>query len=181
MATRNKTLLAIVSSLERPFGGIFSARLRGTNRSLRSLLVGLLVAYTAALLLGTLFPFNFGFGDRALSKDHPMVEWFPFTYWPKCGFRGYFGDKLINTCMFIPFGVLLSLIIGSCPKPRSLLLKTTLATALLSLTIETMQYFIPERQSSASDLLLNTVGGVLGAWLVIRGIQLFSLNLGRTP
>jgi len=150
------------------------------NRSFQFLLIGLLVAYTGLLLFGTLSPFNFSLNARAISKDHLMPEWIPFTYWPRCGWKGYFEDKLLNTCMFIPVGVLLSLVIQSGPKPGLLLLKTIVAAAFLSLTIEATQYFIPDRQSSASDLLTNTVGGFLGAWLIVRGIQLFTFNCGKT-
>ena len=81
--------------------------------------------------------------------------------------------------MFIPFGILLSLIIQSGPKPEMPLLKTTMAAALCSLIIEAMQFFLPERHPTASDFLMNTAGGFVGAWLVARGIQLLSFNFQK--
>jgi glycopeptide antibiotics resistance protein len=144
-------------------------------------MIGLFVAYAVLLFLGTLFPFNFRLDARAIAMDHLPTEWIPFTYWnARCGWPGYFKDKLFNVCIFIPFGVLLGLIVSGGPTPGKPLLKTTAAAALCSLTIEASQYFLAERHSTASDLLMNTVGGFLGAWLVVRGIQARSLNFGRT-
>ena len=63
-------------------------------------------------------------------------------------------------------GSLLSLIIQSGPKPEMPLLKTTMAAALCSLIIETMQFFLPERHPTASDFLMNTAGGF--RWCLAR-------------
>ena len=151
------------------------------KRNLQLLLFGLLIAYTCALLLGTLSPFNFRIDARAVAKAELTPEWIPFTYWiPRCGWTGYFEDKLFNVCIFVPFGILLGLLIQSGPKPESSLLKTTIAAAFFSLMIETLQFFLPARHPTASDLLMNTAGGFLGAWLVARGIQLLPLSFQKT-
>jgi glycopeptide antibiotics resistance protein len=150
------------------------------NRSFQFVLICLLIAYTCALLVGTLSPFDFRIDARAIANAEVATEWIPFTFWEaRCGWTGYFQDKLFNICMFIPFGVLLSLIVQSGPRPEMLLRKTTLAAALCSLIIEATQFFLPERHPTASDLLMNTIGGFLGGWLVARGIQLFSFNLQK--
>jgi glycopeptide antibiotics resistance protein len=150
------------------------------NRNFQFLLVSLLIAYTCALLVGTLSPFDFRLDARAIARAELAPEWIPFTFWEaRCGWTGYFKDKLFNICMFIPFGVLLSLIIQSGPKPEMPLLKPTAAAALCSLTIEVTQFFLPERHPTASDFLMNTAGGFVGAWLVARGVQLFSFNFQK--
>ena len=87
-----------------------------------------------AILFGTLSPFDFRVDARAVAKADLAPEWIPFTFWnSRCGWPGYFEDKLFNICIFIPFGVLLSLIIQADRKLRMPLLKTTIAAALCSL------------------------------------------------
>ena len=97
------------------------------NRNLRSLLIGSFVAYTCLLLAGTLFPFGFRLDARTVSY-FPSPEWIPFTYHdPRCPWTGFFKDKLINIVMFLPFGVLLGIIIQSGATPERTLLKTTVS------------------------------------------------------
>lgn len=51
-----------------------------------------------------------------------------------------------------------------------------LGQALLSLTIECAQFFLPTRTPSASDLLLNTAGAFYGgcfAWLTVQAARRF--------
>jgi glycopeptide antibiotics resistance protein len=146
----------------------------------RFALIGLLVAYTGAILFGTLSPFDFRADARAVAMGHLAPEWIPFTSWnARCGWPGYFEDKLLNICIFIPFGVLLGLIVQHRPRPGMPLLKTTMAAALCSLIIEAAQFFLPGRHPTVSDLLMNAAGGFLGAWLVTRGIQSLSLNFQK--
>lgn len=150
------------------------------KRKLRFLAICLLLVYTGLLLLGTLFPFDFRSDARAVAMDHLAIEWIPFTYWNvRCGWPGYFEDKLFNICIFLPFAALLGLIIQSGSKPERALLKATVLAALFSFAVEASQYFLADRHSTASDLLMNILGGFLGAWLVARGLQVFSLNLSR--
>jgi glycopeptide antibiotics resistance protein len=150
------------------------------NRNLRFLLVGLLVAYTGLLLLGTLSPFDFRLNARTVSY-FPSPEWIPFTYHdPRCPWTGFFRDKLFNIVMFLPFGVLLGMIFQSGAKPERTLLKTAVLAAFFSLVIESLQYFLPERHPAASDLLMNTFGAFLGAWLVSRGLAVVPLKLSRS-
>ena len=119
-------------------------------------------------LRGTLRPFDFRWDAREISQYFPTPEWIPFTLWDdRVGLWGYLEDKLVNVIMFMPFGAALALLIPTCRR-RSLLALITLSALLCSLSIETLQYFIPERHSMASDILMNTIGGFLGAWLTVR-------------
>ena len=54
--------------------------------------------------------------------------------------------------MFLPFGVLLGMIIQSGAKPERILLKTAVLAVFFSLIIESLQYFLPARHPAASDL-----------------------------
>ncbi|HWK21384.1 MAG TPA: VanZ family protein [Microbacteriaceae bacterium] len=94
-----------------------------------------------------------------------------------------------NVALFLPFGLLLSLVLrgplserseskgarGSSSReaayrdlPALPLLTPTVLSLALSLSIEfTQSAFLPARFATGSDLLANTVGGFLGAALVV--------------
>ena len=72
-------------------------------------------------------------------------------------------DAVINVLGFIPLGFLLGLGRRN-RKPFFLGLIVVFST---SLTIESLQFFTVNRQPSVDDLLMNTLGGMLG-WIVGR-------------
>lgn len=57
--------------------------------------------------------------------------------------------------MMVPFGFMYSI------KGRSFL-KTIFMTFIFSLTIELLQPFVSSRTSDITDLLTNTLGGIMG-------------------
>jgi glycopeptide antibiotics resistance protein len=67
----------------------------------------------------------------------------------------------VNLLGFIPFGMILAMMLR---QPRSLLAFAAMC-GVMSLSIETGQVFLASRTPSVDDLLLNTLGGALGAWL----------------
>ena len=72
-----------------------------------------------------------------------------------------------NLLWFFPFGLYLAAKGKTAPA-------CALFTALLSLTIETLQFVLGTGCSETEDVLLNTLGGILG-WLAFQGIR----RLGR--
>ncbi|RLT94731.1 MAG: hypothetical protein D9N11_15455, partial [Ketobacter sp.] len=77
-------------------------------------------------------------------------------------------DTLVNFFGFIPFGLLLTLLLtGRAISPSNALLTTTGCAFLFSLGIELTQILMPERSSSLADLALNTAGGLSGALLIL--------------
>lgn len=131
----------------------------------------LLVAYSAALFYGTLRPFVFRVDAWTVNPYTPNPEWIPFTYWEdRCGWPGFFKDKLFNIAIFLPVGALLGLILHRGSGQVRVLVWVTAVAFLCSLSIETLQYFVPKRHSTASDVLMNTTGGFLGAWLAVRAL-----------
>lgn len=75
-----------------------------------------------------------------------------------------------NIILFVPFGLLLSFLLKKKP-----LIKITSLGFLLSLLIEVIQYIYPTgRVSDINDLILNTLGAFLGAW--IGNILVSSVN-----
>lgn len=122
----------------------------------------LLVAYLLALVYGTLYPLS---GWRSTGQQG--VE-FLFDPWPR--YWTWF-DLLSNVLIYVPFGILLS---ASRPDIRTRRSLRTIATimaiaASVSLTLETVQGFLPGRVPSRADWLANTLGALLGA-LAARGL-----------
>lgn len=77
----------------------------------------------------------------------------------------YLDDVIRNILGFIPLGfalcVFLSLMRWRC---RAVLITILVCTAM-SLGIEVLQAFIPQRESGMTDVVTNTIGGALGAYL----------------
>lgn len=73
-------------------------------------------------------------------------------------------DSAVNLFGFLPFGIALTLLLNPEPGTRlRTLFLVTLSGGLLSLFIELYQAWIPSRDSSLQDFLLNTIGGSVGA------------------
>jgi glycopeptide antibiotics resistance protein len=97
-----------------------------------------------------------------------------------CGGRGT-ADLLLNVVLFMPLGVAFSR--RGHSRTRIFLL-----ALLLSTTIELVQFFIPGRDPSVSDVFANTCGAVLGAlvasnansWLASRAPPALVSRLCRT-
>jgi hypothetical protein len=83
--------------------------------------------------------------------------------------RSYLLDILVNLAGFIPLGFLMALflseIAGIQSRKKNLVL-TVLVCFIISLCIELAQVYIPTRSSQLSDLVLNTLGGLLGGIFV---------------
>ncbi len=80
-----------------------------------------------------------------------------------CVFCGPLGgvDFLLNTALFIPLGLGLRLLTGRWST-------AVVIGALTTLVIESLQWrFIPGRDASLGDLIANTLGTMIGAWLAM--------------
>jgi len=71
-------------------------------------------------------------------------------------------DLAVNFAAYIPLGLLLSVGFGARYGPARGAVAATLAAALLSVTMEAVQMFLPARIASNVDLLANTLGAVAG-------------------
>ena len=71
-------------------------------------------------------------------------------------------DIIINITGFIPFGFSLVAFLTRTGKTRRPVLITLLIGFLLSFCIESLQYYLPTRDSDATDVMTNTLGTALG-------------------
>jgi glycopeptide antibiotics resistance protein len=116
----------------------------------------LLAAYAVALGVITL---------RALPETGGTSSWIPFvTIWrvlTESGVSSYFkiGSLVGNVALFVPLGWLLPM---TWPQLRSLQ-RVLVAAAACSIAIELVQFAIPGRSPATDDVLLNTLGGLIGA------------------
>lgn len=99
-------------------------------------------------------------GDQPLFVEVHSLNLVPFRFvfdaWDM-GIRKQLTQSLANVLMFVPLGLTLPL---AFKKARSFA-KTTVTLLLFSLSIEVVQFFIG-RSADIDDLMLNTLGGMLG-------------------
>ena len=72
-------------------------------------------------------------------------------------------DVAVNVAAYVPLGFLLSVGCGARYGALQGVIAATLAAALLSLSMEAAQMFLPSRIASNVDLLANSLGALLGA------------------
>ena len=72
-------------------------------------------------------------------------------------------DVAVNVLAYVPLGVLACLHFRRASEGRSAIFEATLLGAAFSLTMETLQLFIPGRIASIYDTLANSAGTFLGA------------------
>lgn len=129
---------------------------RASSRVRRTAAAGLAVyALAAGVILLT--PVSFGGIVHAIAREVGTVTGLHF-------FGSGWIEFLANVVLFLPMGFLLTLLLRrACVG--------TILSVLVSIAVEIAQLHIPDRQSSLRDVVSNTIGAVLGAfvaWLIIR-------------
>ncbi len=120
----------------------------------RRLTVAVTLAYLSMIVYASLSPFS-GWrmpGDNILAF---LVE-----PWPRYVTSG---DIALNVTAYLPFGFLLCVALRRKPSPAGAALAAAALGALLSLSMESAQMFLPTRIASKVDLLANGSGAALGA------------------
>lgn len=131
--------------------------------SMRPLTWLALIAYTAVMIALTMLKAFYRIGylwDPAVHR-HRELRLVPFDdlidargwFLPAFGYLG-------NTAFFIPFGVLVYMLLIDAARP---LLTTLCVGFAVSLTIEVSQYLFALGYSDVDDLFMNTLGAFLGA------------------
>lgn len=121
------------------------------------------LAYVAVLAAATLSPFHFSLAGRSVGQE--LSHAFAFQY-----SAGTAIDAVQNVLLFAGWGALWA----TTSRPASLVETVRLPAvtgALLSLAAETLQLFIPERDTSVLDVLTNTAGAALGAVAIALAVQ----------
>lgn len=136
------------------------------------------VLYAWLIVTATQVPFEYRFGWRRLLR-------LPFSF--GAGWGPGWAEPLGNLLMFVPFGVLLAVLIGwRLDRPGSraegavaqrqipgrMIGWVTGVGALFSLLMESLQTFQPQRHPSVVDVVLNTGGAFLGAVVVAVTLRL---------
>ena len=154
--------------------------------------LGLLILCGAVILYATMWPYNFDFRPEFTDQRMRIVNWIPFAGTAATAYK----DAVLNTILFIPFGVLAYLYRSkeALPRrsarvprllipfdalawlyrskeaqPRRSALVPALWGMIFSVSIETLQVWLPSRFPSATDVFTNTLGSLLGA-SAIRGV-----------
>lgn len=136
----------------------------------KTILIFLLAGYLAVLGYATLSRLG-GMGASGFSF-HPFRAWreawnnFSVTSW---------ANVLLNIAMLIPFGILIPLLFQRCKKWNYMLL----ASLGLVLYIETTQYLTGRGIFDIDDIFGNTLGAMIGYFLLMFVLSLFAPKENR--
>ena len=138
---------------------------RPVTGSRRVAAVAALVVYCAVMISLTMLKafFVIGLLWRPEAQRGRSVEWLPLAEALRGGswFAPLF-DGLGNIAFFVPFGVLLYVLVDHHSRA---VLRVTLSGAALSLGIEVAQYVFALGHSDVGDLVFNTLGAAVGGWI----------------
>jgi len=112
------------------------------------------LAYSLVIIYASLQPFS---GWRMESTPFGAFLFAPWPRWITVEDIGF------NFAAYLPLGFLLTLTLCARLHPRSAALLSAVACAVLSISLESAQQYLPMRIASATDVLVNVCGGTLGA------------------
>ena len=115
----------------------------------------LALIYVALIVFASLFPFE-GWRAQGVSPWVFLSARIPPPYWT-------WFDVNVNVAGYAPLGFLLALACMRSGWPRAAVPVAAVSGALLSLTMEFLQIYLPRRVPSNLDLLLNALGTLIGA------------------
>jgi glycopeptide antibiotics resistance protein len=121
--------------------------------------LGLLILCGAVILHATMWPYNFDFRPEFTDQRMRVVSWVPFAGTAGSDYK----DDVLNTILFLPFGALAWLYRSKGAQPRRSVWVPALWGMILSVSVETLQVWLPSRFPSATDVFTNTLGSLLGA------------------
>jgi len=123
---------------------------------------GLLVVYLALLLHLTLFRYHVPHADRNFVPFRAIGHDF------RAGGEEFRVNVLGNLAAFVPLGLLAPMLLG----PRGSARRVAALAFGLSLLIESIQGCSGHRVADVDDLILNTLGGLIGYGAWARGPRL---------
>lgn len=120
------------------------------------------ILITAIILYGSLYPFAFG-APGGMDAIHHLMH-----AWPE---RSSFPDVLANLLLYAPFGFAVAAHIGRRWSLIATSICGTALAAILSVTIELLQHFLPARSVNLADVVCNVSGafaGTIAGWVTTR-------------
>lgn len=134
----------------------------------KKLSVGLFSFYCAALTWIILFKFSFSLEELPHLRNINLI---PFAESVIVNGKINFSEIFQNLFAFIPFGILISTIL----EKKSFLSKL-LPAFLASLAFEVLQFIFSIGASDITDVITNTLGGLLGIGIFMILRKLFKRN-----
>lgn len=133
----------------------------------------ILILYLLCLYQITAIRFGLTFSVEKMVSRSARINFIPMTLpwkWLIYGYWSLFISNVIGNCLwFIPLGVLLPALYTRQRK----LWRVMLIGALVSISIEGLQYLLCTGVTDIDDVILNTLGSIMGylLWRIIRWIQ----------
>ena len=147
------------------------------NRGIKAFVLLLFFVYMAALLYFLFFSERYG---RTLQRDYtynlvPFSEIKRFiTNYKILGFEGFAVNMIGNVVAFIPFGMLLPVVIGNSRNSALIILDGF----VVSVCIEFIQLFTKVGAFDVDDIILNTTGVIIG-YIIYRCLRRAYKKRGR--
>lgn len=132
---------------------------------------GLLAIYLFVLTWIILFKMQFSFQDL---PDFRRINLIPFAGSVIKNDQIDIGEIIYNVLAFIPFGIYISML-----KPSWSFLKKIAVIAGVSLLFEVLQFIFTIGGSDITDLIGNTLGGIIGVGVYIVFCKLFSTKANK--
>jgi len=134
--------------------------------------LGLLLLVVALIVYGSLYPWDFHF-DR-----HVNAVWVLLHHWPRGWTRGTLRDTVLNLLLYMPVGAFAFLAMarqrdsaasGRAAQPRRyrIVLAAAALGLALSVSMELLQAYDANRDTSPADVVCNAAGTVTGALLAL--------------
>lgn len=125
----------------------------------KKITLGLLIVYLMALTWIILFKLQFSVADLPHLRSINLV---PFMGSVIVNGKVDFTEIINNIVAFIPFGILLSTL-----WEEKSIIKRILPIFLTSLSFEILQFIFSIGASDITDLIMNTIGGIIGICIFI--------------
>ncbi|WP_158736433.1 VanZ family protein [Alteribacillus sp. YIM 98480] len=139
------------------------------NVSWKTTILILLLVYLGTLFYVTLFAWNYGSSYGPLGPGGRNYNLVPFRSIFRIAYYSPDIDNPVrilggNIFMFLPFGILTAALFK---KKRRAAWVIPLLSIGLSTFIEMNQFIFTHRVANIDDVILNTAGGLIGAWSIL--------------
>jgi glycopeptide antibiotics resistance protein len=132
------------------------------SNNANQLTIGLLIIYLIALFWILLFKL----GVRFSYVESRTVNFIPFRdFWTLNG-KIDFPESIMNIVIFVPLGIYLAILMKSWNFGKNLF-----SFFGISLMIETIQFIFKLGSFDVTDLVTNTLGGIIG-WMLLKAIEI---------